>query len=191
MNFNIASSATCDGSVLTFNNVQATCASGCEGGDNVSVTGYVTSSTAFDDATVTLKPCITGPFNSVCLYHLDEITVGTACDWITSDTVSCGTAADDYYLFKSIEIPEEMPKYLSWITGFKVKAFVGDLAECDATSSSEYQMVAAVMLFAGAAALVRRRHLRLNAMEDKKVSLLELPGASSPVVKGVEEEVTV
>lgn len=187
INFHIASSASCSGNTLQYNNVHAFCTNQCEAGDTVTATGYVVASSDFSDSTVTLRACITGPFNSVCLYRLDPVTVGTVCNWITSETVYCGNAADDYYLSKTYTIPEYgAPQNLRWITGVKVKAWVGDFEECE--SSSSYQMAAAAVLFVGAAALFRKRRLRLAVSEDKKVALLEMPDMSS---KGVEEGVAV
>ena len=100
-----------------------------------------------------LQPCVSGPASVVSYYCFDPEEMGDICDWVKSDSVSCGEAATDYAIYKTITIPKEAEqletRFGSFLT-IKVKAIIGGEEECGADYNS-YGMAAS---FAGAALLL-------------------------------------
>lgn len=106
-----------------------------------------------NNAKVKLQPCVSGPASLVSYYCFDPQDMGGICDWVSSESVSCGSAASDYVIYQTITIPKEAEqletRFGSFLT-IKVKAIIGGEEECGADYNS-YGMAAS---FAGAALLL-------------------------------------
>ena len=106
-------------------------------------------------------------------YCFDPEDMGEICDWVSSNSVSCGDPASDYTISQTVTIPREAEqlegRFGSFLT-IRVKAIIGGEEECGADYNS-YGMAAS---FAGVALLVglvvrstRKRHAALTNEDSK------------------------
>jgi hypothetical protein len=160
-----ATGATCDGSPFASDAITVSCngKSYCTLGDTASVSGNLTAVASFDSGSfVVLQPCISG----YCPTKYSYSAGGVCEEWLTpTDNQECGEEGD-YTVDYTIEIPNKLPEYLSWLAtvsnAITVKVIVKQEAECEVKASG-YEMVysmlgltTAAMVFVGAYAKRKR-----------------------------------
>jgi LPXTG-motif cell wall-anchored protein len=166
--FSLGSTKCTSSSILS----SSTFSASCSDDNSISVSGTADIGSDFDaDAKVTLVPCVRGTGGLACFDKYKQ-EVGTICDMISSETVACGVAADDYTLSKSFDIPEEANKVSYLWSMITIKVFIGDEESCEqetGSSSSGYLMVGVAGMFAvGGVSLyfMRRRRRPLIVLDE-------------------------
>mmetsp|Transcript_5214 Transcript_5214/g.15239 ORF Transcript_5214/g.15239 Transcript_5214/m.15239 type:complete len:223 (-) Transcript_5214:2239-2907(-) len=172
--FKLSGNPTCSSGRLSFN-IKTECSDDCSGGDKVIVSGTAKATGDFDgDAKVTLQACVTGPMGMVSFYCPDDYKqdAGSVCDWISSDTVSCGSAASDYVVSNEVKIPKAADQIQSSsFTSIKIKALIDGSDACEETGSAysmAFSIVGAVALVGGAYAVRRRRRAMVSGGDDDR-----------------------
>ena len=132
------------------------------------------------NAKVQLQPCVSGPASLVSYYCFDPEDMGDICDWVKSDSVSCGQAATDYSIYKTITIPKEAEqletRFGSFLT-IKVKAIIGGEEECGADYNSSAASFAGAALLLGLVVRSARKRYAALVDEDSK-AYIEMGHAS-------------
>lgn len=166
-------SLSCSGGSFQNSGLSVVCNDDCSGGDNVSVSGTISATQAFNDDPVTLMACIMG-------YCPDQWSLeeGSICDWVTStDGSDCGTQGT-YTVSHEIDIPEEANDFSAYFTSLiTIKAIIGDEDACEqsATAASLTYGVASLFCVSGLSLFyVRRRRKPLLVLEESNDNFVEM-----------------
>ena len=178
------STVTCDGSPFTTNYLDITCSthgkssSHCTLGDTATITGNLTAFTTFDStAYVILQPCIKTHVKDYeyCPKKYAYSAGGVCEEWLTPSYNECGQP-DEYMVDYSVQIPNKLPKSLSWLSSMShvvtVKVQMLQEDECTVDTNQYYNgyygytMVSALGFSAGlvcAMAYIRKMKKRSEA----------------------------
>ncbi|KAL7525880.1 hypothetical protein ACHAWF_001548 [Thalassiosira exigua] len=147
------SGTRCDGKPFSNMNIAVQCNGGtnCRFGDNVTVSGHMYATGAFDDEEVTLRACV-GCALGRCAYCPDDALwqTGSLCeDWLTpTGGQNCGESGT-YDVSHTEVIPEndEIPSSVEWViqTTIQLSMIVGDEDECQSQADENGNSTAVSM----------------------------------------------
>ncbi|KAL3796015.1 hypothetical protein HJC23_013072 [Cyclotella cryptica] len=177
------SGATCDGSPFASDTITVSCngQSSCTLGDTAIVSGNLTAVKSFDSGSfIVLQPCI----SSYCPTKYSYSAGGVCEEWLTpEDNQECGEEGG-YSVDYTIEIPNKLPEYLSWLAtvsnAMTVKVIMKQEVECEVEASG-YEMVysmlgltTAAMVCVGAYAKKKRERMMKRRVRGVMSHLVEI-----------------
>ena len=149
----------------------------CSMGDTAIVQGKIYSTKSFNDASVTLQPCVLG----YCPPQA-SVDAGSLCDdWLTPTSgQDCGESGT-YAVYNTVDIPQndDIPQTFIWFvrSTVLVKMILGYSEDCEDQADNSYSLSYAMDGFAGLAMVGyaaysswRKHTSRGDCDEDKDVS---------------------